>query len=559
MLGNASAVKDGDTVTVLVDVTNEGNADADDVQVEIFYYPKKAPEDQNDIDDLINKGFELDDDKNTYIYSLFKKRTNLKAGATKSLASDDWLIEAGEWYVEVRVDYDEDDSDNGEILENNENNNDARYGELLRIKPDLTISDLRVDARFVGLTARTPNIDDQVTFTATVTNKGAADVDNARLYITADSSDESGVILKDRGIKDHVEFSIDAGATETIRFRWKAVSGEWTTFRADVNPSCDDFAINIFDCEQQGDGDGGDTDHMYDELNRYSDNTFPAGGDAFQQEGVEVKFDILPDFSIKEVKMDPRVPEVGDDVEITVVIENTGNADWKIGSQLLSLVFDDGVGNTITTQVSSDINEGDEIEVKFTWKFPDEDKDSLLLTYELDVGSGSWEIDQTDNSNDEYEESVTVIQPAVVGEIAALDVFSRELVRGTGFKVYHFVALMFVAVLAIAVPVVISRRMRKAAPAAEEGEAAAPEAVAEAPPAKIGLAIQSAVDGKTANVKVPSDMPIERLIQNCVEKFPLPHANFAAHVNGEAVDSGLSLVDAGLVDGSEIQLVSLEE
>ena len=558
VLGNASAVKDGDTVTVLVDVTNEGNADADDVQVEIFYYPKKAPEDQNDIDDLINKGFELDDDKNTYIYSLFKKRTNLKAGATKSLASDDWLIEAGEWYVEVRVDYDEDDSDNGEILENNENNNDARYGELLRIKPDLTISDLRVDARFVGLTARTPNIDDQVTFTATVTNKGAADVDNARLYITADSSDESGVILKDRGIKDHVEFSIDAGATETIRFRWKAVSGEWTTFRADVNPSCDDFAINIFDCEQQGDGDGGDTDHMYDELNRYSDNTFPAGGDAFQQEGVEVKFDILPDFSIKEVKMDPRVPEVGDDVEITVVIENTGNADWKIGSQLLSLVFDDGVGNTITTQVSSDINEGDEIEVKFTWKFPDEDKDSLLLTYELDVGSGSWEIDQTDNSNDEYEESVTVIQPAVVGEIAALDVFSRELVRGTGFKVYHFVALMFVAVLAIAVPVVISRRMRRGAAAVEEDDAA-PEAVAEAPLAKIGLAIQSAVDGKTANVKVPSDMPIERLIQNCVEKFPLPHANFAAHVNGEAVDSGLSLVDAGLVDGSEIQLVSLEE
>jgi len=133
-------------------------------------------------------------------------------------------------------------------------------------------------------------------------------------------------------------------------------------------------------------------------------------------------------------------------------------------------------------------------------------------------------------------------------------------VRGTGFKVYHFVALMFVAVLAIAVPVVISRRMRRHALATEDDEAA-PEAVVEeaAPPAKIGLAIQSAVDGKTANVKVPSNMPVERLIQNCVEKFPLPHANFAAHVNGEAVDSSLSLADAGLVDGSEIQLVSLEE
>ncbi|HIN08305.1 MAG TPA: hypothetical protein EYM67_01585, partial [Candidatus Poseidoniales archaeon] len=366
--------------------------------------------------------------------------------------------------------------------------------------------------------------------------------------------------LQDRGTKDYVEFSIDAGATETIRFRWKAVMGEWTTFRAEVNPSCSDVNINIFDCEQQGDGAGTETDHMYDELKRYSDNIYPVGGDAFQQEGAEVKFEILPDFEIKEVKMDPRVPEVGDDVEITVVIENHGNADWKIGSQLLSVVFKDGVGGTITTQVSSDINEGDEIEVKFTWKFPDEDKDKLFLTYELDVGSGSWEIDQTDSSNDEFEANIAVIQPAIVGEIAALDVFSRELVRGTGFKVYHFVALMFVAVLAIAVPVVISRRMRRHALATEDDEAA-PEAVVEeaAPPAKIGLAIQSAVDGKTANVKVPSNMPVERLIQNCVEKFPLPHANFAAHVNGEAVDSSLSLADAGLVDGSEIQLVSLEE
>jgi uncharacterized membrane protein len=560
VVGNASAIKDGDTVTVLVEVTNSGIADADDVQVEIFYYPKKAPEDQDDIDNLINKGFDLDEGKNTYIYSLYKKSTNLKAGATKSLASDDWIIEGGEWYVEVRVDYDEDDTDNGEILETNENNNDARYPELLRIMPDLAISDLRVDARFAGLTSKTPNVDDQVTFTATVVNKGAADVDNARLYITADSSDESGVILQDRGTKDYVEFSIDAGATETIRFRWKAVSGEWTTFRAEVNPSCSDVSINIFDCEQQGDGAGTETDHLYDELKRYSDNIYPVGGDAFQQEGAEVKFEILPDFFIKEVNMDPLVPEVGDDVEITVVIENKGNADWKIGSQLLSVVFKDGVGGTITTQVSSDINEGDEIEVKFTWKFPDEDKDTLLLTYELDVGSGSWEIDQTDSSNDEFERNVDVIQPAIVGEIAALDIFSRELVRGTGLKVYHFVVLMFVAVLAIAVPVVISRRMRHHAPATEDDEAA-PEAVVEeaAPPAKIGLAIQSAVDGKTANVKVPSNMPVERLIQNCVEKFPLPHANFAAHVNGEAVDSSLSLADAGLVDGSEIQLVSLEE
>jgi uncharacterized membrane protein len=43
VIGNTSMAKDGDTVVVLVDVENTGTADADDVRVEIFYYPKNAP------------------------------------------------------------------------------------------------------------------------------------------------------------------------------------------------------------------------------------------------------------------------------------------------------------------------------------------------------------------------------------------------------------------------------------------------------------------------------------------------------------------------------------
>ncbi|MEC8877603.1 MAG: hypothetical protein VX554_00315, partial [Candidatus Thermoplasmatota archaeon] len=170
-------------------------------------------------------------------------------------------------------------------------------------------------------------------------------------------------------------------------------------------------------------------------------------------------------------------------------------------------------------------------------------------------------IDQLDSTNDEHELDVDVIQPAVVGEIAALDVFGRELVRGSGFKVYHFVALMSMALLMVVGTVVVSRRMRRASIDGDDEEEEAPEAVAELPPAKIALSIQSAVDGNTqeAKVKVPSNMQVERLVQNCVQKFPLPHANFAAHVNGAAVDSGLSLAEAGLVDGAEIQLVAIEE
>ena len=88
----------------------------------------------------------------------------------------------------------------------------------------------------------------------------------------------------------------------------------------------------------------------------------------------------------------------------------------------------------------------------------------------------------------------------------------------------------------------------------EEGD----EEQAPAPPAKIAVAIVSTLDGKTANVKVPSNMPVNKLLQNCVGKFPLPHANFAVMLNGVAVDINLSLEDAGLTDGCQVDLVPLE-
>ena len=74
-------------------------------------------------------------------------------------------------------------------MEPNENNNDARYSDILRVKPDLQIDTMRVDSKYSGASAQTPNIEDIVTFTVTVTNAGAADVKGARLYITADSSE----------------------------------------------------------------------------------------------------------------------------------------------------------------------------------------------------------------------------------------------------------------------------------------------------------------------------------------------------------------------------------
>ena len=89
---------------------------------------------------------------------MYDKQTNIRSGASKTISSDDWLIQGGEWYIEARADFDDDD-DSGKILEPNENNNDARYGELLRVKPDLSIDSMRVDSKYSGTSGQTPNIE----------------------------------------------------------------------------------------------------------------------------------------------------------------------------------------------------------------------------------------------------------------------------------------------------------------------------------------------------------------------------------------------------------------
>jgi len=562
-IGNASQVKDGDTIVVLVDVQNIGTADADDVKIEIFYYPKKSPETQQEIDALSIAGFIFDEDKNTYIYSLYNRNQNINSDNQKTIASDDWFIEGGEWYVEVRADYDK-DNENGAILEPNENNNDARYSELLRVKPDLAIDSMKVDSKYGGSSAQTPNVDDIVTFTATVTNSGAADVSGARLYITADNSADNEV-LKDRTNQEYVEFDVDAGETTDVRFRWKATLEDWTTFRAEINPVCDDYGISSSECDSEGDGFSGETNHMFDELGRYADNEYPRSG-VFKQNEIEVKFEVLPDFVIKKVAMDPRNPEVGEVVEITVTVENQGNADWSLTDGTLSIKFDDGVGGEVTTSVGESIGKGDTAEVKFTWTVPDEDKTFLTLIYTIDAGSGNFEIEQCvysldcgGSDNDEREESIDLILPAVLGEIEAINYLTeRDLVKGVPLIIP---VLILVGLAALSVPLVMYRRRSgdvSADSVDDEDDETDGEEQAAAPPSKFGVAIVSTLDGKTANVKVPSNMPVNKLLQNCVDKFPLPHTNFAVMLNGVAVDINATLADAGLTDGCQVDLVPLE-
>ena len=53
--------------------------------------------------------------------------------------------------------------------------------------------------------------------------------------------------------------------------------------------------------------------------------------------------------------MDPRNPEVGEEVEITVTVENIGNADWSLSTSPLSVVFEDGTGYEKAESVSESI------------------------------------------------------------------------------------------------------------------------------------------------------------------------------------------------------------
>ena len=186
------------------------------------------------------------------------------------------------------------------------------------------------------------------------------------------------------------------------------------------------------------DGFAVETDRMFDELGRYTNNEYPTTG-VFEQSNAEVKFEILPDFKIKKVAMDPRDPEVGESVEVTVTIENIGNADWQISTKPLTVVFEDGTGAETTASVGESINKDDSVEVKFTWTVPDEDKATLALTYTIDAGSGDFEIQQCDTcddtnsgdgkDNDEYQEDLAVVLPAVLGEIEAITYLTeRDLV-----------------------------------------------------------------------------------------------------------------------------------
>ena len=558
---NASTVREDDSLAISVDVKNSAIDDefatkAKNALVEVYIYPRKSPDPGSVMATELEfvHGFSQDADYG-FIKMIYQAENRIDVGG-RVISTSDWSVIGGEWYIEVRVDYDDNDV-NGKILETNENNNKARYAELLQIKADLSISEVYVDSKYVGNGSSVPNLGDTVTFTATIINDGAADIQDAKLFITGDTT-TSNEILKTTSSQSYVEFDVDAGSTKQVTFRWKAgsvasstkrVSESWTGIRITINPRCSDF--NIFGCDT-------DLDREFDELNRYQNNEYPASGQ-FTQNGHELTFNMLPDFTIDKVKLNPSSPTVGETVAVTITIKNIGNTDWEYGSGSLYLVFDDSIGDEITTQIGSSIDRNGDYDVEFDWIFPEaENKNEIKLTFELDVGSGTSKIEQLSSDNDEDEVTLEVVLPALLGDVPGVDfLVKRELIPGVPM---YIPVILFLGVFVVGLPVYfkirsLSAAAAKAGPKSEskEGATAAASEAAPAAPSKIGVSIKSP-DGKTANVKVPSIMPVQRLVQNCVNNKFIPDANFDVLLDGKPVDPNATLESAGFKDGSEVAL-----
>ena len=544
-------LKDGDSLKVLVDIDNAGLADADDALVEVYLYPKIAPtnDDFDTITELESAGFEFDESKNNYLYYLESTTSNFRTGQTKQIVTNDWIVEGGEWYVEVRIDFDEDD-DKGKIIEVLETNNDARFPILLQIRPDLEITGMRVDNKYV---TKAPNVEDVVTFTVTVRNSGAADVDGARLYIWNDNAPPDEMLEERTSRKDYLVFDVAALDEKTVRFKWEAESGEWTGFRAEVNPKCSDIG-------ESGNNDCDDiTGRFIDELDRYNNNEYPAGGGEFKQEvggaNVTVEFLIWPDFIIKEIDLDPSKPEKdGDDVTIKVTIENIGAADWETRDGKLTLLVDDGEDFEIEMSINDPIKAGDEEEFELTKKWATPDQDNVELTFEIEYDG-----DEIDDTNNEYEGEDRLVELKDPSGIAGSADIMDPLFIGP---------IILVVIMALMLPIAFKAGKKKGGPEGEPGVlpdlpdakvgAAAGGAVAAAgaAPTKMSVMIQSP-DGKVAKPKMPPSMPVSKLLEICIQKFELAgKGEFELKAGEETLPVEKTLTDAGVKEGDKILVVA---
>ncbi len=253
----------------------------------------------------------------------------------------DWTATAGKHRIKVTADV------NNRVTEVNETNNDIET-DFATLTPDLVIKD-------IGWLMENPLTDDKVAFTITVKNQGTGNAGASNMTYSVDKMPAVTVSIA----------AIPAGNTSALTF----------TSYVKAGPHMVEATI--------------DTDNKISELNE-TNNT---GTFSFST--------ITPDLTIKTITLTPAAALPGDNVTITVKVENRGRE--KALNMKLSLSID---GSTAGSADIKEIDVGAIISQDFSWKATAGNHE---INAYADIGNLILESNETNNSRSR---TVTIEKPA---------------------------------------------------------------------------------------------------------------------------------------------------
>ena len=239
------------------------------------------------------------------------------------------------------------------------------------LQVDLVLVNINIEDKYEN---NTPDIGDEINFTATVHNDGTKNVSDVRLYIFAGSryagefnNGDDHRILQKNGL-EYTEFDIDADETVEVLFRWVLIRGKTTKFEAQVNPSCSDARI-VINCNSI-------INHQIDELGRYYDSNYIRS--IKYSSGNYVSFYMLPNLKINNIINTPKEPVSGTETQFAITMENYGNIDWNFGEGKLKLnILKDNI-IIQSVEITQSIGVGEEIIITFYWRAPEVYTDSII-------------------------------------------------------------------------------------------------------------------------------------------------------------------------------------
>ncbi len=259
-------------------------------------------------------------------------------------ANFNWVAEVGPRILRALAD------SGHAVKESDEDNNDLASAYEATIFADLIVESIAWEPQ-------NPSVGDEVTFTVTVMNQGTSDAGESTVelsLIPQDGSESSSEVqLAD----------IPAGGSATAAFQWQAEPGEITlTARADVHETI-----------MESDEDNNDADEPYDATQ-------------------------LADLVVVGIGLEPDRPAFGEDVTVTVTLENRGDGDsLPTGVRLLvdDVEHGDGEGASL-----SGLPAGGSDTVSFTWIA---EMGAHTFSADVDYSERVVESDDTNNRSEMFE------------------------------------------------------------------------------------------------------------------------------------------------------------